>query len=161
MRKDLAFVLALSNCGVQPPAAASFYDLLSPKSFRRPRSRLGGFFFAVPRWRGCLERAQQAGGRCGNFIDGAHESSFVGFRRFVEPADLSYELQRRCTDLVIGNRRLEVEEHLDVSAHSCFIVAISSQHTTIRAFISVISGKVYSSRSTTMGSTRVARRAGM
>ncbi len=44
--------------------------------------------------------------------------SFIRLRRLSEAADLSHELKRCRPNLVIRNWRIEVEEHLDISAHA-------------------------------------------
>src|SRR5690606_3763893 len=63
------------------------------------------------------ERSDQATRRCRHFIDRAIERFFVRLRRFIESAQLAYELQRCGPNLDFGGRRVEVEERLDVSAH--------------------------------------------
>src|ERR1022692_457320 len=80
-------------------------------------SRLRSFFFPIL-WR-CVgfERMEKASRHSGDFIDRRQERGFVGLRRLVETADLSYELQRRGSNLLGIDRRIEVEEGLDIPAH--------------------------------------------
>jgi hypothetical protein len=53
-----------------------------------------------------------------DLIDGGVEGGFVRLRGLVEAADLPDELQRGVADLLLGHRRIEVEEVFDVSAHN-------------------------------------------
>src|SRR6185312_4135067 len=52
-----------------------------------------------------------------NRVDRSLERLFVNLRRLIEAADLAYELQRRRLNLFRRSRRIEVEKHLDISAH--------------------------------------------
>ena len=54
-----------------------------------------------------------------DFIHGRIERGFVGARRSRGATQLSYELERRRADLVVGRGWLEVGERLDVAAHLC------------------------------------------
>ena len=54
----------------------------------------------------------------GDGIDCGQERGFIRLRRFVKPADFSHELERSSPNLIGIDRRLEVEERLDVPAHS-------------------------------------------
>jgi hypothetical protein len=36
----------------------------------------------------------------------------------VEAAQLSYELQRGCTDFVVGHRRIKIKKRFDAAAHA-------------------------------------------
>src|SRR5881398_3042795 len=64
---------------------------------RKPLSsaclRPGSLFCAVPRWCVRFERAEKVAGDCCYLVNGSKECSFVGFRWFVEAAQLSHELQ--------------------------------------------------------------------
>src|SRR5947207_15677634 len=78
---------------------------------------LCGFFRATSRRRGGFQRFEKlAGGRRYLFNRG-EERGFVCFRRFIETTHLSHELQGSRTNLFLRDRRFEVEQHLDVSAH--------------------------------------------
>ena len=81
------------------------------------RVRAGGLALAVTRRRGCHERVDQPPRRRGDLVDGALEGLLVGPRRLRRAADLAHELQRRLAHLLVGRRRLEVVERLDVAAH--------------------------------------------
>src|ERR1700677_3477674 len=65
---------------------------------------------------------QQTGRDRSYFVDGSQERSFVGLRRFVKAADLSHELQRSGSNLLGVDRRIEVEQGFDISAH-CSIIS--------------------------------------
>jgi MutS-like protein len=80
--------------------------------------RLCGFLFAISRRSIGLERAEKMDRDSGNVIDGSQEQGFVRLRRLVEPGDLAHVLQRRGPRLLLGHRRIEVEQGLDVPAHS-------------------------------------------
>jgi hypothetical protein len=62
-----------------------------------------------------MEKASRDGR---DFIDRSEERGFIGFRRLVETADLSDELQRSSSNLVGIHGRIEVEESFDIPAHS-------------------------------------------
>ncbi len=65
----------------------------------------------------------------GHLVDGAVERRLVGLRRRGEAAQLADELDRRGADLLVGRRRVEVEEGADVSAHgSSLLTARRSGH---------------------------------
>src|SRR5271170_2031069 len=71
---------------------------------------LGCFFFAVLWVGGGFERVKEAGGDGGDLIDGRVEGGFVCLGGLVEAADLPDELQRGVANLLLGHRRIEVEE---------------------------------------------------
>ena len=79
--------------------------------------RLGSFFFPVLRRRRGLEGKQKASRDRGHFFNGRKKRRLVRFRRLVKAADLSYELHGSVADLLLGDRRLEVEKRSDVPAH--------------------------------------------
>src|SRR5438105_3927350 len=56
-------------------------------------------------------------GDCRYLVDGGVEGLLVRVRRLVGTAKLSHELQGGGADFVLGRRRLEVGECLDVPAH--------------------------------------------
>jgi hypothetical protein len=91
---------------------------LGPESFGGPSFRLGRFFFPIPGGRIGFERTQKAARHARDFIDRAQEGGFIGFGRLVEAADLSDELQRRGSDLVVRDRGIEVEEDFYIPAHA-------------------------------------------
>ena len=53
----------------------------------------------------------------GDLLHGGLEGGFVRLGGAGEAADLPHELQGGVADLRAGDRRIEVEERLDVSAH--------------------------------------------
>src|SRR5579864_7080548 len=70
---------------------------------------LSGFFLTVF-WRSCgFERTQQPRRDPCHFLDRSQECGLVRLRRLSEAADLSYKLERRRPNLVIGDRRIEIE----------------------------------------------------
>src|SRR5271169_6024543 len=74
-----------------------------------------------------VQRGQEATGDFRDLLDRAVERHFVGLRRLVETGKLSHELQRRGLDLMLGRRRLEIEQRLDVAAHypSCSFIDLA------------------------------------
>jgi len=76
-----------------------------------------GYLFAIVRWCAAFQGMNQASGNSSDFIDGSVEYSFVCFRRFVEAADFSHELERSRTNLLVGDRRIEIEKRFDASAY--------------------------------------------
>jgi hypothetical protein len=82
--------------------------------------RLSSFFFPILRRCGGLERSKKTIRDAGNFFDGAEKEIFIGLGRFVEAADLSHELQRSGANLIVGDRRIEVEEGFDIPAHALY-----------------------------------------
>jgi hypothetical protein len=61
---------------------------------------------------------EKAGRNGGYVIDGREKRGFVCFGWLVKAADLSHELKRSGSNLVGGNRGIEVKESLDIPAHS-------------------------------------------
>jgi hypothetical protein len=64
-----------------------------------------------------LKTLQQPRGRHRDLVNRSMERGFIRLRRFVEPADFAHILQCRRANLIVGYRRIEVEEHFDVAAH--------------------------------------------
>src|SRR5712664_1139696 len=77
------------------------------------------FFFSILRRSVRFERMNETSRDLGYFVDSSQERSLIRFRRFTETADFSHELERGILDLFGGNRRIKVEQCLDVPAHSC------------------------------------------
>ena len=94
-------------------------------SFGKPLSsacsRPGSLYCAVPRRRVRLQRAEKVSRDCCYRVNGSKECGFVGFRWLVEAADLSHVLVCGSANLVVGHRRFEVEEDLDVSTHKRYL----------------------------------------
>ena len=79
---------------------------------------LCGLLFSIL-WRSVrFERAEKTSRNLGYLIDCSLEWALIGFRRFAEAADFSYELERSRSDLIGSNRWIEVEEGFNVPAHS-------------------------------------------
>jgi hypothetical protein len=76
-----------------------------------------GFFLPIPGRSVRFEGMEQPARGCGNFIDSRQERCLISFRGFIEAADLPDKLKRSRPNLIVGNRRREIEEHFDVSAH--------------------------------------------
>lgn len=79
--------------------------------------RPGGFFFSALGWSIRLKRMQQRAGRRFDLVDGTLKRRLVGLGRMGEAAELSYELQRRGANLLVGYRRFEIEQGFYTSAH--------------------------------------------
>src|SRR5262249_12061636 len=73
-----------------------------------------------------FERTNQALGGGGHVLDRLIEGHFVRDRGTGRAAQLSYELQRRRTNLIVGRGRLEVREGFDVSAHEACLLPVTS-----------------------------------
>jgi hypothetical protein len=54
----------------------------------------------------------------GYFLDRSQERGFVALRRFVKTGDLSDELERSGSNLLVSDGGIEVEEGFDVPAHT-------------------------------------------
>src|SRR5207302_9680242 len=87
------------------------------KSLRGSGAGTLGFELAIARLGACHERIQPRPRHDRHCFDRAVECRLVGLGRLVEPRELADELKRGGPDLVVGGRRVEVEEDLDVSAH--------------------------------------------
>src|ERR1700676_1445034 len=87
------------------------------ESFSRARPGLRGLFFSILRRSVRFQRTEQSS-RCScYFVNGSRERRLVGLRRFIKAGDLSHELQRRSSNLVLINGRIEIEKSLNISAH--------------------------------------------
>src|SRR3954447_3182992 len=73
---------------------------------------------AVARRRRRHELAEQARRRGCDLVDRARERSLVRLRRLREAADLAHVLDGCGAHLVVGGRRLEVVQRVDVAAHA-------------------------------------------
>src|SRR5450432_1174957 len=78
---------------------------------------LGGFNFAVPRGRGCLQGIEKFARDCGDPINRCQKCRFVGFGWLVEATHLAYKLQRSRSNFVLCYGRNEIEERFDVATH--------------------------------------------
>src|SRR4051812_10062744 len=88
----------------------------SGEPLARALACLAGFLLAVARRCVDLQRSDQPARRFRHLVDGAVECRLVGARRPRGATELAHELQRRRADLVLGGRRLEVRQRLDVAA---------------------------------------------
>jgi hypothetical protein len=79
---------------------------------------LGSFFFPILRRGFRLQGTEQAGADSRYLFHRAGKGWFIRFRWFIEPADFSYELERRRPDFVFSDRRVEVKKRFDIPAHS-------------------------------------------
>ena len=64
-----------------------------------------------------FERTKKAGRDASHFVDGRQKRGLIRLRRLGETADLPHKLQRSRPNLVLSDRRIEVEKGFDVSAH--------------------------------------------
>src|SRR5713226_7539971 len=97
-----------------PPSADSIGEPGCGTSFRS-----GRLFFPILRRCVRFERVQEAARNGRYFVDCGQECGFVCFRRLVEAANFSHELERRGSDLVRCDGRIKVEKCFDIPAHSC------------------------------------------
>ena len=114
-------MLLLLNSETQPDIA-SFHARSaadsSTESFCGASLRFCSLFLAISRRRIRFERAKKTSRDPCYFIDRGHERGFVCLRRFIEAADFSHELQRRGTNLIGSDRRIEIEKDFYIPAHS-------------------------------------------
>jgi hypothetical protein len=87
------------------------------KSQSRAFSCLYGLILPIPRWCIRLKRVEEFSGDCRYLVNGSNERGFVRLRWLIEAADFSHELQGGRTNLILGHRRREIEENLDISTH--------------------------------------------
>ncbi len=87
------------------------------EAFGVAESRGRGDFLAAFRRRVGDQRVDQLARDDRDAVDRAVERVLVRLRRLGGPAQLPHELQRRGANLLVGRRRIEVEQLLDVSAH--------------------------------------------
>jgi hypothetical protein len=90
---------------------------LPGKSFRRPGFCLSRFLISVFRRSIRFQRTEQLDRDGRNVTDRTQEQRFIRFGWFVEACDFPHELQCRRPSFFLGNRRIEVEQRFDVSAH--------------------------------------------
>ncbi len=91
------------------------------------RSRLGGLFLAVLRRRIRLERARSSLREAAVISStAARNAASLAFDGLVKPLTLRTNWSAAGLDLVLGHRRLEVEERLDVSAHMRYLNSLLS-----------------------------------
>jgi hypothetical protein len=88
------------------------------ESLLGPSSCFGRFLFAIF-WRGGgFQRTQQTRRYGRHFFHGFLKRSLVGLRWFVEAGDLADKLQRSRANLVLVDRRVEVEQGFDIPTHA-------------------------------------------
>src|SRR5215510_13578690 len=88
------------------------------KSLACARPRLLRLDGAIARGRRRVQRVEQRAGRLRNLGHGSFKGLGVRLRRLVEAGELANELKRRSVNFLLGRRRLEVEQRLDVTAHA-------------------------------------------
>ena len=92
---------------------AFFFRRAPGKTFAAP----GNLDLSISRLRTCLQCAQKIAGDGRDAFDRGKERSLVRFRRLVETADLSDELQRSGANFFFRHRRREIEKELDIATH--------------------------------------------
>src|SRR5260370_40298154 len=93
-------------------ARAASSGLTEPQA--RAFARLLRLEVAVACRRMRVQRGEQPPRCSGDFLDRTIERRLVGLRRLVEAGQLAHELQRGGLDFILGRRRLEIEQRLDV-----------------------------------------------
>lgn len=91
--------------------------LSAAKSRQRARLGLCGFLLTVLRRCHGFERKQKPPGHHCNFLDCRFKRGFVCLRWLAESADFADELESRCSNLVIGSWRFEIEKDFYIAAH--------------------------------------------
>lgn len=81
------------------------------------RLGFGGFLFTIFGRGAGLERAEEAVGGIGDFVNGGIERCLIRLRGLIEPADLPDKLQRSRANFFLCDRRIEIKQYPDVSAH--------------------------------------------
>src|SRR5436309_1474873 len=89
----------------------------APESLENASSSARGFNLTISRPRLGHQRIQQSPSGRGHLPHGAIERCLVGPWRFCEAGEFPHELEGGVEDLLVGRRRVEVEQRLDVSAH--------------------------------------------
>src|SRR5262245_40735074 len=99
---------------------------VSRKSLASARPRLLGLDLAIACGRVGLQGEQEFSCCGGDFVDRTIERRGIRLRRPVEAGKLAHELQRRGADFLLGCRRVEIEQCLDVAAHGVSSLAHKS-----------------------------------
>jgi len=102
-----------------------------PESLDCASFRLCCLFFSALRRRRSFKRSEQTFRNVSDIINSIQERAFVRLGRFIEAADLSYELQRSGPDFVISDRRIKIEENFYISAHFCLPKILTTQRARI------------------------------
>ena len=102
------------------PESPSTHRLVA-ESLGSARLSLRGFFFSILRWRRRLQRTQKPLRDSRDFIDRRQKRVLIRLRWLCKPANLPYKLQRSGANLFIRNRRVKIEQRLDIPAHECDI----------------------------------------
>src|SRR2546427_7558514 len=89
----------------------------APESLDSASSSARGFNITISRPRLGHQRIQQSPSGRGHLPHRAIERCLVGPCRFCKAGEFPHELERGVADLLVGRRRVEVEQRLDVSAH--------------------------------------------
>jgi hypothetical protein len=92
--------------------------VLLAESADRASVRFGSFHLTILGGSGGHKRSEQCRGCTSDFIDRTIEGLSVRNRRRGRSADLSYKLNGRHPDFIVGGGRLEIEQHLDIPAHA-------------------------------------------
>src|SRR5208282_6310410 len=90
---------------------------LGAESFGGASPGFCGLFFTILGWSAGFEGTEQTIRDSGYFFDGSQKFVLVALGGFVEAGDFSHELQRSGANLLLGDRRIEVEQGFDIAAH--------------------------------------------
>jgi hypothetical protein len=88
------------------------------ESLHSPQARSGSLDFPIPGRCHSHQRSQKGGRRPADLSDGCVISRLIRCRYSAEPGDLPHELRRCATHVVPGGRRVNIEQGLDITAHS-------------------------------------------
>lgn len=80
--------------------------------------RSGSLFLTALRRRVRFERMKEARRGTRDLLDGPKKCCFICLCGFMESGDFSHELERRSSNLFLGARRIEIEERLNIPAHT-------------------------------------------
>jgi hypothetical protein len=93
------------------------FPALGSESLDGANLGLSGFLFAIFGRSGCFHGIEKASGNSGYFVHGRQKCRFIRLGRLVKARDLPNELDRGGSDFFVGDRRVEVEQSFDISAH--------------------------------------------
>ncbi|HEY2107736.1 MAG TPA: hypothetical protein VGH29_18195 [Candidatus Binataceae bacterium] len=93
-------------------------ELSNSKSLHGAGLGFCGLLLPIPGRRVSFQRTKKTTRYPCYLIDGGQKRTFIRLRWFVETADFSDELERRRSDLFVGDGRLEIKKDFDIPAHS-------------------------------------------
>jgi len=90
---------------------------LIAESFDGARLRFRGFFYSILRRSGSLQRTQKPLRDSRDFIHGRQKRVLIRLRWLRKSANLPHKLQRSSAHFFVRNRRIKIEQRLNIPAH--------------------------------------------